>query len=249
MVARGMGPLQRCEVSSDEREDRLRVKTFEENKLCGRSSRPGHEIVHLVTCATVPAEQLWGLHSTKRWAAGLHSEPSQGACMPLCAHMHACMYACMPGKQALYPGQLVPTALPPLPQVIVSANDTGSLPCMDAFSDTQQRIPMLASVPDVSTLSDPSSTLTISSATTAVASYLMASGGQSTWASVNDLTTRLYGFLGVDYSGVLPGLPPSALIQPLQLAKDASARSRALGVALMAVEAQVSGHMHTTQQG
>lgn len=127
-----------------------------------------------------------------------------------------------------------------LPQVIVGANDTGGLPCTDSFTNTLQRTPMLATVPDVSGLPDPSATLTISTATTAVASYLLASGSPNTWPSINDLTSRLFAFLGVDYSSALPGLGPAALIQPMELARNSGARFRALGVALMAVEAQVS---------
>ena len=114
------------------------------------------------------------------------------------------------------------------------------LPCMDSFSGSSLPLTFYAALPPVAGL-EPLS-LTVSSLTTLV-SGSNAPDMLTSWAAVDSTLVQTYAIFGVDMNNMLSQLPPPSTLQPLVLAQAQSPTFRALGVAMMVAESQVTGFL------
>ena len=116
------------------------------------------------------------------------------------------------------------------------------LPCTDSFSGASLPLIFSATMPPLSVDAVGNLSLTLSSMTTVV-SGSSAQGSLASWDDVDSALVQTYALMGVDMSDMLSLLPPPCTLQPLVLAQAQSPTIRALGVAMMAVESQVTGFL------
>lgn len=127
-------------------------------------------------------------------------------------------------------------------QVSVQSGKTG-LPCVDAYSNASLSLVFSATMPaPTGTSGGNTSLLTLSSMATLVSgSY--STGSLTSWQAVDIALEKTYALMGVNISPLISLLPPLYTLQPVILAQAQSPTNRALGVAMMACESQVTSFL------
>lgn len=130
-------------------------------------------------------------------------------------------------------------------QVTLEAGDDQQEQCGDAFDSAPSTFALSALVPP-GRQPWSNGAVALTPGSSAVASYLRSSRSSIDsvdWTDVDTQLLRLYALLGTDIAPWLPSATPASVLQPLTLAQSSSFATRAMGVAILAAESQLSSYL------